>query len=51
MLLCNQEGAEPSACHAGVLKWKKAAEEMIQQKGVPYTVFRLGRLTDGACCS
>ena len=32
---------------AGVLKHKKAAEDMIQQKGIPYTIFRLGRLTDG----
>lgn len=31
----------------GVLRCKKHAEEMVQASGIPYTIFRPGRLTDG----
>ena len=31
----------------GVLKFKKMAEELLQASGLPYTIIRPGRLTDG----
>eukprot|EP00897_Mesotaenium_endlicherianum_P002119 jgi/Mesen1/1935/ME000146S01023 len=31
----------------GVLRCKKAAEEMVRASGVPFTIIRAGRLTDG----
>ena len=32
---------------AGVLKYKKQAEQILEQSGLPYTIIRPGRLTDG----
>ncbi len=32
---------------AGVLKYKKASEILLQQSGLPWTIVRPGRLTDG----
>ena len=32
---------------AGVLKYKRQSEEVLQQSGLSYTIFRPGRLTDG----
>jgi uncharacterized protein YbjT (DUF2867 family) len=31
----------------GVLKFKRMAEELLQASGIPYTIVRPGRLTDG----
>lgn len=31
----------------GVLKYKKMAEDFLRESGIPYTVIRSGRLTDG----
>lgn len=31
----------------GVLKYKRLAEELLQTSGIPYTILRPGRLTDG----
>lgn len=31
----------------GVLKFKRLAEELLQTSGIPYTILRPGRLTDG----
>ena len=31
----------------GVLKFKKASEGILQQSGLPWTIVRPGRLTDG----
>ena len=33
--------------HAGVLKFKKQAEMLLQQSGLPWTILRPSRLTDG----
>lgn len=40
------------ACQAskwvtGVLKYKRQSEELLMQSGLPYTILRPGRLTDG----
>lgn len=32
---------------AGVLKFKRQAEELLEQSGLPYTIIRPARLTDG----
>ena len=32
---------------AGVLKWKKRTEDKLIASGLPYTIIRPGRLTDG----
>ena len=32
---------------AGVLKYKKQAETLLQQSGLPWTILRPSRLTDG----
>ncbi len=32
---------------AGVLKFKRQSEELLQQSGLPFTILRPGRLTDG----
>ena len=31
----------------GVLKYKRQSEELLMQSGLPYTILRPGRLTDG----
>ena len=31
----------------GVLKWKRKGEECVENSGLPYTILRPGRLTDG----
>ncbi|XP_028782492.1 sanguinarine reductase-like [Neltuma alba] len=31
----------------GVLKYKKMAEDFLQSSGIPFTIIRPGRLTDG----
>jgi len=31
----------------GVLKWKRKGEECVEKSGLPYTILRPGRLTDG----
>jgi hypothetical protein len=31
----------------GVLKYKKMAEDFVQNSGIPFTIIRPGRLTDG----
>ena len=33
--------------HAGVLKYKKQAEDLLQHSGLPWTILRPSRLTDG----
>ncbi len=33
--------------HAGVLKWKKEGERLLQGSGLPWTIVRPNRLTDG----
>lgn len=46
----------PPAKLAGVLKFKREAEKLLQASGLPYTIMRPGRLTDGSyllsrtCC-
>ena len=42
-----QMGSEHIAPSTGVLKWKKAGEEALKESGLPYTIIRPGRLTDG----
>lgn len=37
----------PPAPYAGVLKYKRDSEQHLQSSGLPYTVIRPGRLTDG----
>ena len=37
----------PRYFHAGVLKFKKQAEMLLQQSGLPWTILRPSRLTDG----
>ena len=32
---------------AGVLKYKRQAEELLEQSGLPWTIIRPSRLTDG----
>ncbi len=32
---------------AGVLKWKLEGEKVLQQSGIPFTILRPSRLTDG----
>lgn len=34
-------------CLAGVLKYKRQSEQLLQQSGLPWTICRPGRLTDG----
>lgn len=34
-------------CSAGVLKFKRQAEELLQRSGIPWVLLRPGRLTDG----
>lgn len=35
-----------AAC-AGVLKWKAEAERLVRESGLPFTILRPSRLTDG----
>ena len=39
--------SEHSSHGAGVLKYKKQAETLLQQSGLPWTILRPSRLTDG----
>lgn len=32
---------------AGVLRYKRDAERLLEASGLPFTIFRPGRLTDG----
>ena len=34
-------------CSPGVLKYKRQSEQLLEQSGIPWTIFRPGRLTDG----
>ena len=34
-------------CLSGVLKYKRQSEQLLEQSGIPWTIFRPGRLTDG----
>ena len=42
-----RSGFTISILHAGVLKFKKMSEELLRQSGLPYTILRPSRLTDG----
>lgn len=33
---------------AGVLRYKRASEQELERSGLPYTILRPNRLTDGA---
>jgi hypothetical protein len=37
----------PAACSAGVLKFKRDSEMALEASGLPYTILRPSRLTDG----
>ena len=39
--------AQNGAARAGVLKWKAEAERLVRESGLPFTILRPSRLTDG----
>ena len=41
-----QDAHGPVQC-TGVLKWKKEGERLLQSSGLPWTIVRPNRLTDG----
>ena len=55
---CAASGSDYSSCLcsqkcpqflplAGVLKFKRQSEQLLEQSDIPWTIFRPGRLTDG----
>ena len=47
VLRLRMEEVRETLLHAGVLKFKKQAETLLQQSGLPWTILRPSRLTDG----
>jgi len=47
VLRLHMEASREILLHAGVLKFKKQAEMLLQQSGLPWTILRPSRLTDG----